>query len=356
MMKGLILSGGKGTRLRPLTYTSAKQLVPVANKPVLFYGIEALAAAGIRDIGIVVGDTEAEIRAAVGDGSRWGIKVTYIPQDAPRGLAHAVLISEPFIGRDPFVMYLGDNLLNKGINGFVDDFVREAPAAQILLTRVPDPQMFGVAELQDGRVVRLIEKPKQPKSDLALVGVYMFSAAVFDSVKRIKPSFRNELEITDAIQDLIDRGLDVRPHIVEGWWKDTGKLEDMLEANRLILDTLERRIDGTVDTASRIEGKVVIGAGTTIERSVVRGPVIIGENVTISGAYVGPFTSIGDRATIRETEIEHSIVLEGATITDLANRIEDSLIGRNVSIYRLPVRPSAYRFMLGDSSEVGIRW
>ena len=237
-MKGLILSGGKGTRLRPLTYTSAKQLVPVANKPVLFYGIESLAAAGIRDIGIVVGDTEAEIRAAVGDGSRWNVRITYIPQDAPRGLAHAVLISESFIAGDPFVMYLGDNLLNKGINGFVDEFVREAPAAQILLTRVPDPQMFGVAELVDGRVVRLVEKPKEPKSDLALVGVYMFSPAVFDSVKRIKPSFRNELEITDAIQDLIDRGLEVRPHLVDGWWKDTGKLEDMLEANRLILDTV----------------------------------------------------------------------------------------------------------------------
>jgi glucose-1-phosphate thymidylyltransferase len=355
-MKGLILSGGKGTRLRPLTYTSAKQLVPIANKPVLFYGIEALAAAGIRDIGIVVGDTEAEIRAAVGDGSRWGIKVTYIPQDAPRGLAHAVLISEPFIGRDPFVMYLGDNLLNKGINGFVDDFVREAPAAQILLTRVPDPQMFGVAELQDGRVVRLIEKPKQPKSDLALVGVYMFSPAVFDSVKRIKPSFRNELEITDAIQDLIDRGLDVRPHLVEGWWKDTGKLEDMLEANRLILDTIERRIDGSVDGESRIEGKVIIEAGAVVERSVIRGPVIIGADARIVHAYVGPFTSIGQRTEIRNSEIGHSIVLEGCIISDLENRVEDSLLGRNVRIERMPVKPSAYRFMLGDNSEVKIRW
>jgi glucose-1-phosphate thymidylyltransferase len=355
-MKGLILSGGKGTRLRPITYTRAKQLVPVANKPVLFYGLEALVGAGIRDIGIVVGDTQAEIREAVGDGSRWNARISYIEQDAPRGLAHAVLISESFIAGDPFVMYLGDNLLNRGIDRFVEAFQREKPAAQILLTRVPDPQMFGVAELADGRVHRLVEKPKEPKSDLALVGVYMFGREVFDSVKRIKPSFRNELEITDAIQDLIDRGLEVRPHIVEGWWKDTGKLEDMLEANRLILDTLERRVEGRVDEASRIEGKVVIGPGTTIERSVVRGPVIIGANVTISGAYVGPFTSIGDRATIRETEIEHSIVLEGATITDIANRIEDSLIGRNVSIYRLPVRPSAYRFMLGDSSEVGIRW
>jgi glucose-1-phosphate thymidylyltransferase len=355
-MKGLILSGGKGTRLRPITYTRAKQLVPVANKPVLFYGLEALVAAGIRDIGIVVGDTHAEIREAVGDGSRWGARVTYIEQDAPRGLAHAVLISESFIGGDPFVMYLGDNLLNRGIDRFVEEFEREKPAAQIPLTRVPDPQMFGVAELSHGRVTRLVEKPKEPKSDLALVGVYMFSHEVFPSVKRIRPSFRNELEITDAIQDLIDRGLDVRPHLVDGWWKDTGKLEDMLEANRLILDTLEPRNDGTADQASRIEGKVVIGAGTSIEKSVVRGPVIIGKNVKVSGAYIGPFTSIGDGAEIRETEIEHSIVLEGARITDIANRIEDSLIGRHVSIYRLPVRPSAYRFMLGDNSEVGIRW
>jgi glucose-1-phosphate thymidylyltransferase len=355
-MKGLILSGGKGTRLRPITYTSAKQLVPVANKPVLFYGLEALVDAGIRDIGIVVGDTQAEIRAAVGDGSHWGARVTYIEQDAPRGLAHAVLISERFIDGAPFVMYLGDNLLNRGITRFVEEFEREKPAAQILLARVPDPQMFGVAELAGGRVVRLVEKPQVPKTDLALVGVYMFGREVFESVKRIKPSFRNELEITDAIQDLIDRGLEVRPHIVEGWWKDTGKLEDMLEANRLILETIERHVEGTIDDESRIEGKVVIEAGATIERSVVRGPVLIGADARISHAYIGPFTSIGARVELRETEIEHSIVLEGAVITDLANRIEDSLIGKNVRIYRLPVRPSAYRFMLGDNSEVGIRW
>jgi glucose-1-phosphate thymidylyltransferase len=355
-MKGLILSGGRGTRLRPLTYTSAKQLVPVANKPVLFYALEALAGAGIREIGMVVGDTRAEIRAAVGDGSAWGVRVTYIEQDAPRGLAHAVLISEQFIGNDPFVMYLGDNLLNKGITRFVDQFTTERPAAQILLARVPDPQMFGVAELANGRVVRLVEKPAEPKSDLALVGVYMFSPAVFESVKRIKPSFRNELEITDAIQDLIDRDLEVRPHIVDGWWKDTGKLEDMLEANRLILDTIERRIDGSIDAESRVEGKVVIEAGAVVERSVIRGPVIIGASARIVHAYVGPFTSIMRHAEIRESEIEHSIVLEGSVISDLANRIEDSLIGKNVRIYRVPVKPSAYRFMLGDNSEVGIRW
>ena len=356
MMKGLILSGGKGTRLRPLTYTSAKQLVPVANKPVLFYGIEALAQAGIREIGIVVGDTQAEIRAAVGDGSAWGVTVTYIEQDAPRGLAHAVLISEAFIGGDSFVVYLGDNLLNKGITGFVEEFVREKPAAQILLARVPDPQMFGVAELENGRVVRLVEKPQQPMSDLALVGVYMFSPAVFDAVKAISPSFRNELEITDAIQHLIDRGLEVRPHIVDGWWKDTGKLEDMLEANRLILETIERRVDGAVDADSRVEGKVIIEAGASVEHSVVRGPAIIGARARIVNAYVGPFTSIMNDAEIRESEIEHSIVLEGSTISNLATRIEDSLIGKNVRIYRLPVKPSAYRFMLGDNSEVGIRW
>ncbi|PYR82399.1 MAG: glucose-1-phosphate thymidylyltransferase [Acidobacteria bacterium] len=355
-MKGLILSGGRGTRLRPLTYTSAKQLVPVANKPVLFYGIEAIAEAGITDIGIVVGDTQAEIRAAVGDGSRWGVTVQYIEQDAPRGLAHAVKISRDYIGNEPFVMYLGDNLLNKGITQFVREFEAQKPAAQILLTRVPDPQMFGVAQLENGKVVRLVEKPKEPIGDLALVGVYMFGPDVFESVNRITPSVRNELEITDAIQDLIDRGLTVRPHIVEGWWKDTGKLEDMLEANRLILDTLERRIEGDVDAESRVEGKVVIEKGAVVERSIIRGPAIIGHGARIVHAYVGPFTSIGNEVEIKDTEVEHSIVLEGACLRDLANRVIDSLIGRNVRIWREPVKPSAYRFMLGDNSEVGIRW
>jgi len=355
-MKGLILSGGRGTRLRPLTYTSAKQLVPVANKPVLFYAIEALAAARIHDIGMVVGDTQAEIRAAVGDGSAWGVRITYIEQDAPRGLAHAVLISEPFIGRDPFVMYLGDNLLNKGIQRFVDEFIRVRPAAQILLAHVPDPQMFGVAELDGDRVIGLVEKPQEPKSDLALVGVYMFSPAVFDAVRAITPSARNELEITDAIQALIDKGLEVRPHIVDGWWKDTGKPEDLLEANRLILDTIERRVEGTVDAESRVEGKVIIEPGATVEHSVIRGPVIVGTRARIVNAFIGPFTSIMNDAHVQDSEIEHSILLEGCSISNLANRVEDSLIGKNVRIYRLPVKPSAFRFVLGDNSEVGIRW
>ncbi len=355
-MKGLILSGGKGTRLRPITYTSAKQLVPVANKPVLFYGLEAMATAGIRDIGIVVGDTKDEVKAAVGDGSRWDVAISYIEQDQPRGLAHAVAISREFIGDHSFVMYLGDNLLNKGIAPMVDEFRRDTPAAQILLAKVPDPQMFGVAELSGDRVTRLVEKPKEPKSDLALVGVYLFTPDVFESVARIRPSFRNELEITDAIQDLIDRGLLVRPRIVDGWWKDTGRLEDMLEANRLILDTFVRRVDGQVCPESRIEGTVIIEPGAVIRQSLVRGPAIIGAGARIIGSYVGPFTSIMNNVEIRDSEIEHSIVLEGSQIADIGTRIEDSLIGKNVRLHRMPMKPSAYRFMLGDNSEVGIRW
>lgn len=354
-MKGLILAGGSGTRLRPLTFTSAKQLVPVANKPVLFYGIETLAEAGIREIGIVVGDTQAEIEAAVGDGSAWGVEVTYIPQDAPRGIAHAVLIAEPFLGDEPFVTYLGDNLLAKGIVPFVEEFRAAQPAARVLLTPVAHPEQFGVAETDGDRVIRLVEKPEAPGSDLALVGVYLFGPAIFESVRRIEPSARNELEITDAIQNLIDRGLDVRRHIVDGWWKDTGRLEDMLEANRLILDTLTPRMDGTVDGASRIEGKVVVEAGAVISGSVVRGPVIIGPGARIRDAYVGPFTAIMRDVEISHSEIEHSIVMEGSRITGLPNRVTDSLIGRSVTIGRQAGRPAALRFMLGDRSEVGIR-
>jgi glucose-1-phosphate thymidylyltransferase len=323
---------------------------------VLFYGIEAIVEAGIRNIGIVVGDTQAEIRAAVGDGSRWGACVEYIEQDAPRGLAHAVKISETFVAGEPFVMYLGDNLLNQDLGRFVREFEREKPAAQILLAHVPNPESFGVAELRDGLVVRLVEKPANPTSDLALVGVYMFGPEVFESVRRITPSFRNELEITDAIQNLIDRGLTVRPHIVDGWWKDTGRLEDMLEANRLILDRQERSVQGLVDAESRVDGKVVIEGGAVVTGSTIRGPAIIGRNARIVHAYVGPFTSVMNDVLIEDTEIEHSIVLEGSSLRGLSNRVVDSLIGKNVRIYREPVKPSAYRFMLGDNSEVGIRW
>jgi glucose-1-phosphate thymidylyltransferase len=292
-MKGLILSGGKGTRLRPLTYTRAKQLVPVANKPVLFYGVEAIVAAGIRQIGVVVGETKDEIQAALGDGSRFGAEITYIEQDQPRGLAHAVLISETFLRGEPFVMYLGDNLIADGIASLVEEYRRIGCNSQILLARVPNPEQFGVAELSGGTVVRLTEKPKDPRSDLALVGVYMFDDTIFDAVKSIHPSARNELEITDAIQWLIDQGRSVHPHIVSGWWKDTGKVEDMLEANRIILDTFTAKGIETVDDGSRVEGKVVVEPGARIFASTIRGPAIIGAGSEIRGAFVGPYTSIG---------------------------------------------------------------
>ena len=352
-MKGLILSGGRGTRLRPITFTSAKQLVPVANKPILFYGIEALAASGIHEIGIVVGDTRQEIRDAVGDGRRFGVSVTYIEQEAPLGLAHAVLVSEPFLGTEPFCMYLGDNLIRERLEPLVSRFRDEKPNCQILLASVPDPTQFGVAELRDGQVVRLVEKPKHPPSNLGLVGVYMFDATVFRAVKAIKPSARGELEITDAIQWLIDQGHLVRPHVIEGWWKDTGKLEDMLEANRIILDTLLPRAEGTV-VDSEVLGRVVIEPGARLTSSTVRGPAIIGRDAVIESSYVGPFTSIGDRVLLRGSEVEHSILLEGASVTDVGGRIESSLIGRNVSIYRTTSKPRSFNFMLGDRSEVGL--
>jgi glucose-1-phosphate thymidylyltransferase len=356
-MKGLILSGGKGTRLRPLTYTQAKQLVPVANKPVLFYGIEALVEAGITDIGIVVGDTRDEIRAAVGEGRRWGesVRITYIEQDAPRGLAHAVLVAEPFLGTDPFVMYLGDNILKSGISSLVEEFNKSRPNSLILLTPVPNPEMFGVAELRDGQVVRLVEKPAKPASNLALVGVYLFDHNIFQAAKSIKPSGRNELEITDAIQFLVDKGFRVVPHLVSGWWKDTGKIEDLLEANRLILESAVGRVEGRVDAESRISGPVIIEKGVVVRNSTIRGPAIIGADTEVIDAYIGPFTSIQPRCRIVRTEIEHSIVLEGSEILDIGSRIDESLIGREVKIYKCPPKPSAYRFMVGDRGEIGIK-
>ena len=357
-MKGLILSGGKGTRLRPLTHTSAKQLVPVANKPVLFYAIESIVAAGISEIGIIVGDTRREIRAAVGDGSRFGARVTYIEQEAPLGLAHAVLIAEPFLAGSPFVMYLGDNLIAGGITSLVEEFRDLGCNSEILLAEVPNPEQFGVAELTaEGKVHRLVEKPPEPRSNLALVGVYMFDAKIFESVRRIKPSQRGELEITDAIQDLIDRGLDVHPHIVRGWWKDTGKLEDMLEANRIVLESLEAPHGTGLPPScrgSRIEGRVQLGAGVEIVDSLVRGPVVIGEGARLEHAFVGPYTSIGERCTLVRCEMENSIVLADCEIRDVPLRIDGSLIGRNVRITRTDQKPKAYRFMVGDNSEVGI--
>jgi glucose-1-phosphate thymidylyltransferase len=353
-MKGLILSGGRGTRLRPLTHTSAKQLVPIANKPILFYGIEALVKAGIRNIGIIVGDTKREIMSAVGDGSQWGIKVTYIEQDEPLGLAHAVLTAEEFLGDEPFVMYLGDNLIISGVSELVAEFEQNRPHSQILLARVPKPEQFGVAVLEEGKVIKLVEKPKKHISDYALVGVYMFDKHIFEAARAISPSWRNELEITDAIQYLIDHKYDVRSHIINGWWKDTGKLEDMLEANRIILDTIEGKIDGFVDSDSRIEGRVIIEQGAEIINSLVRGPAVIGAKSKIINSFIGPFTAINYEVTIKGSELEHSIILENSTILNIEGKIVDSLVGKNVEITRSELRPSAYRFMVGDNSQVGI--
>jgi glucose-1-phosphate thymidylyltransferase len=354
-VKGLILSGGKGTRLRPLTYTSAKQLVPVANKPVLFYTIEDLVAAGIDDIGIVVGPTAPEIKLAVGQGERWGAKITYIDQPDPLGLAHAVIVAEDFLGDSPFVMYLGDNMLEDRIAPFVEEFKENRWDCQVLLKRVRNPQQYGVAELaDDGRVRRLIEKPREFVSDLALVGIYMFNSHVFEAVHNIKPSWRNEYEITDAIQYLLEHDYHVHPRVLNGWWIDTGKLEDMLEVNHLVLDKLTPRVDGFVDSDSQIKGKVVIETGAEIINSVIRGPAIIGTGTRIINSYVGPYTAINYGCTITNSEVEHSIILENSQIIDIPGRLEDSLVGRNVEISCSPIKPKAYKMLLGDNSKVGV--
>jgi glucose-1-phosphate thymidylyltransferase len=353
-MKGLILSGGEGTRLRPITHTQAKQLVPVANKPILFYGIEAMHQAGIKDIGLVVGGTRREIEEACGDGHKFGVELTYIDQEAPLGLAHAVKISEPFLKKSPFVMYLGDNIIKDGIISLVEEFRHRQPNAMILLARVKEPQRFGVAELKKGRVIKLTEKPKNPKSDLALVGVYMFDHNIFKAVKAIRPSWRNELEITDAIQYLIDKKYEVHSHIIDGWWKDTGRLEDMLDANRIILDGIEPGIDGKIDSKSHLIGKIRIEKGVDIVDSTIRGPAVIGERTKIINSYIGPYTSIYYDVTVKNSEIEHSIILEKSIIDNLNHRLEDSLIGKNVYIGTSPLKPRAYRLMVGDNSQVGV--
>jgi glucose-1-phosphate thymidylyltransferase len=352
-LKGLILSGGAGTRLRPITHTSAKQLVPVANKPVLFYGIEALVGAGVTEIVIVIApETGGEIREAVGDGSAFGAAVTYVEQDAPRGLAHAVLTAEEALGSGPFVMYLGDNLLRDGISELVGTFRGGDHDALLLLTEVDDPWHYGVAELDGERIVRLVEKPKDPPSNMALVGVYLFGAPIFDAARAIAPSGRGELEITDAIQHLIDSGSRVESRTVKGWWKDTGQLADMLEANRLVLEDLERSIDGELDEGSKVEGRVVIAPGAVIERSIIRGPAIIGANARIADSYIGPYTAIDEDVTIERSEIEHSIILSGCTVRDLESRMEASLLGRNVKLTRGESIPRTLSMIVGDRSEI----
>jgi glucose-1-phosphate thymidylyltransferase len=365
----MILAGGAGTRLRPITHTRAKQLVPIANKPILFYGLEAIADAGIKQVGIVVGDTESEVREAVGDGSDWGLSVTYLRQDAPLGLAHAVLIAREFLGADDFVMYLGDNMLKQSLKKFVEQFESDrvaartptldgpapaSPCAQILLKKVPDPQRFGVAELgPDGSVVALFEKPERPPSDLALVGVYLFDERVHEAVASIAPSARGELEITDAIQWLIDRGHRVRAEVLEGWWIDTGKLTPLLEANRLILETLQRRVEGEIDESSDVDGRVVIEEGARVVRSRIRGPAVIGSDTQVTDAFIGPFTAIGRRCLIERTEIEHSVILDDCRVVG-AGRLEDSLLGHHVEVTRSDARPRATRLMVGDHSSIDL--
>ena len=354
-LKGLILSGGAGTRLRPITHTSAKQLVPVANKPVLFYGIEALVDAGVTEIGIIIApETGDEIREAAGDGSDFGAKITYIVQDKPAGLAHAVLTAEDFIGGSPFVMYLGDNLLRDGLRNLVATFIDDEPNALILLTPVDDPSSYGVAELDGERIVRLIEKPKDPPSNLALVGVYLFDSTIFEAARALEPSWRGELEITEAIQSLIDAGKRVQSEVVRGWWKDTGQLADMLEANRLVLEELETRLEGEIDEESRVEGRVVLEPGASLTRSVVRGPAVIGAGACVEDAYIGPYTSIGEDVHVRRSEVEHSIVLAGSVVEDLGTRMEASLLGRNVKLTRSDGMPKTLRLLVGDNSEIEI--
>ena len=352
-MKALVLAGGSGRRLRPITHTYAKQLLPVANKPVLFYGLEAIRDAGITDVGIVVGDTAPAIEDAVGDGSAFGLTATYLRQDAPRGLAHAVIVARDFLADDDFVMYLGDNFIVGGITPLVEEFRSSRPDAQIMLTSVPDPRQFGVAELDTaGEVVGLEEKPQHPKSDLALVGVYIFTPAVHEAVSQLAPSWRGELEITEAIQWLIDQGRKVRSTTITGYWKDTGNVADMLEVNRMVLETIDPQVRGTVE-ASELIGRVVVEAGAQVSRSRIVGPAIIGTGTRVSGSYVGPFTSVAQDCAITDSEIEYSIVLRGALIQGV-RRIEASLIGHEVEVTPSPNVPRAHRLILGDHSKVQI--
>lgn len=354
-MKGLILSGGKGTRLYPLTYSKAKQLIPVANKPVLFRVIEAIRDAGITDVGIVVGQTAPEIIEAVGRGGRWNVQIHYIHQSEPKGLAHAVQESASFLGDERFVMFLGDNVIQGGISPLIREFANSSWNSQIVLTRVDHPEQYGVAQLHpDGSIQRLIEKPKEPPSDLALVGIYMFDHHILRAVNEIAPSWRGELEITDAIQWLVNHGYAVHPYVHRGWWIDTGRPGDMLEANDLVLEELDPQVDGFVDRNSQVDRRVTIERGAEVINSVVRGPSIIGENCRIINSYIGPFTSIYHHVTVQDSEIEHSMVLEHSQILGIQGRIQDSLIGRYAVITRSPTKPMSHKLTLGDHSQVGI--
>jgi glucose-1-phosphate thymidylyltransferase len=356
-MKGLILSGGKGTRMRPITHTAAKQLLPVANKPILFYAVEAIKSAGIDDIGIIISpETGEDVKSVVGDGKKWGVKIEYILQDQPAGLAHAVKTARPFLKDEPFVMYLGDNLIKDGVAPLVERFNAAKVDAFILLKEVEHPSSFGVAELaKDGRIICLEEKPAKPKSNLALVGVYLFNKNIHKAIDEIKPSKRGELEITDAIQRLIDTNYHVGSHVLTSWWLDTGKKDDMLEANRVVLDEMsDVSMLGELQEGSRISGRVHVGQGSILKNCTVRGPAMIGDDCVLEHSYVGPFTSIGDRARVSHAEIEHCILRENCQIVNFHGRIEDSLIGVNVELTRSTNKPLAFRLMIGDDSKVEV--
>jgi glucose-1-phosphate thymidylyltransferase len=351
-LKGLVLSGGKGSRLRPFTYTNAKQLVPLANKPVIFYTIEQLVESGITDIGIVVGDTGEQVRAAVGDGSQFRAAITFIQQDAPLGIAHGVAAARDFLGDSPFVLYLGDNFLMGGIQSYVERFTANDCSSQILLHPVANPEAFGIAEMTDGHVTRIVEKPKEPKSNLAVVGIYMFDAAVHEVITGLTPSWRNELEITDAIQGLIDRGLRVDAEVLDRYWIDTGKMDDMLNANRMVLGELKPRCEGTIDEKTRVHEPVVIEAGAVVEDSVLRGPLIIGRDTQVIGSYIGPNTSIDARCRIKGCRIEDSMIMEDTRLEDLHWPIVKSMIGRNVELQGGASAKGSYSLTLGDHSRI----
>lgn len=351
-MKALITSGGKGTRLRPLTHTQNKHLIPIANKPILHYAIETVIDAGISEIGIVTNADSTEVQDAIGNGSYWGINISYIPQEAPLGLAHVVKISENFIGKDPFIFYLGDNMVVGGVKRFVDEFEHDHVNCFLTLSKVKDPERFGVPEIKKNRIVSIEEKPKLPKSQYAVAGIYIYDHHIFEAVNNIKPSQRGELEISDAHQYLIDHGYQIGFSEITGWWKDTGKPIDLLEANRLILEHLMPRIEGEVDKESYITGNVIIERGARIKNSHIRGPVIIGRNTVIENSYIGPFTSIHNDCYIRNSEIELSIVLNNCQILDIGVRIESSLLGTDVELMKVSSKPATHRFIIGDQSRV----
>jgi glucose-1-phosphate thymidylyltransferase len=356
-MKALITAGGRGTRLRPLTHTSNKHLIPVANKPMIHYAIEAVCAAGIQDIGISINpDTGAALRDALGTGEAWDVRFTYIMQEAPLGLAHVLRVAEPFLRGGRFVFYLGDNLIVGGITQLIERFATSGDDCHLVLARVRDPQRFGVAEVRDGRVIRVEEKPPHPRSELAVAGIYCYTGAIFEAVHAIRPSARGELEISDAHQYLLDQGRRVSFSEVTGWWKDTGKPEDLLEANRIVLDTMMPGngvdIRGRVDASSDIAGKVVVEAGAQIEESQIRGPAIVGADSVVQGSYIGPYTSLGPRCVVRNSEVEYSIICADTQILEVHTRIERSLLGREVTIYRGNSRPKTQKLIVGDQSVI----